>query len=193
MEESITYVYRHRRLDNFKVFYIGIGTTNRSSNKSNRSTIWKRIVNKAGYQIEIIAENLSWEDACELEILLIKEYGRKDMGIGILCNLTDGGEGIPGIKYTKERNDKIRQFQKGKTISIITRNKISNTLKETSHFKNKKGSLHYSSKKVINTETSKVYDSIKEVSEKYNIKYTTLKQNLSGYRTNKTIFKYFTE
>src|SRR5580692_7723704 len=36
----------------------------------------------------------SEEDALTAEIFLIAYYGRKDLGTGILRNLTDGGDGV---------------------------------------------------------------------------------------------------
>lgn len=89
-------VYRHRRLDNFQVFYVGIGKNKyRAYEKSplRRSEYWSRVVNKCGHEVEIVADNLSYEDAKELECFLIQLYGRKDLGTGQLINMTDGGDG----------------------------------------------------------------------------------------------------
>ena len=36
------------------------------------------------------------EEAIELEILLIQEYGRRDLNLGLLVNHTNGGEGVVG-------------------------------------------------------------------------------------------------
>jgi hypothetical protein len=111
-------VYRHRRLDTYEVFYVGIGGNKyRPLNKNNRTEYWKRIVNKAGYQVEILAENLSWEDAADLEKLLISEYGRKDLETGILINMTDGGEGTLGRKLSKATKNKISKSNTGKKYS----------------------------------------------------------------------------
>ena len=59
-------VYRHRRLDTNEIFYVGIGKAEtRAHNKSNnRSLFWKNIVNKTNYSVEIIARDISWEEAC---------------------------------------------------------------------------------------------------------------------------------
>tara|TARA_R110000803_G_scaffold147327_1_gene212922 strand:+ start:40 stop:723 length:684 start_codon:yes stop_codon:yes gene_type:complete len=89
-----TCLYRHIRLDNNEVFYVGIGSEKRPYKKHSRSSFWKNIVGKSDYDIEVLAKNLSWEDACELEVFMISEYGRRDLGLGNLVNLTDGGEGM---------------------------------------------------------------------------------------------------
>ena len=91
-------VYRHRRLDTFEVFYIGIGKTEkRAYSKKNRNKWWKNIILKTEYSVEIIIEDISWKEAQEVEVLLISEYGRRDLGLGNLVNLTNGGEGTQGI------------------------------------------------------------------------------------------------
>ena len=70
-------VYRHRRLDTNKIFYIGIGSIKRSRDKGKRrNQHWNRIVNKTEYKVEIVATNLYKEDAKELEIFMIKLYGK---------------------------------------------------------------------------------------------------------------------
>src|SRR5690242_16322389 len=91
------YIYRHRRLDNNKIFYVGLGSNEnfkRAFEKRNRNKYWKNITAKVKYTVEIIAKNLSYSKACELEIFLIKLYGRKIMNTGILCNITEGREGV---------------------------------------------------------------------------------------------------
>jgi hypothetical protein len=47
-------------------------------------------------KVEIIQDNLSEFQAFELEIQLIKQYGRRDKGLGPLLNETDGGDGSSG-------------------------------------------------------------------------------------------------
>jgi len=101
----MAYVYQHIRLDTNKVFYIGISNDlnyKRSISKNDRNILWQRIVKKYGFKTEILFDNISWEDACKKEMELIKFYGRKDLKEGSLVNLTNGGEGIPGFKHSKE-------------------------------------------------------------------------------------------
>lgn len=66
----------------------------RSRSRRYRNNHWHNIVNKYDYDIEVVSKNLSEEEAIELEMFLIKQYGRKDIGSGVLVNMTDGGEGV---------------------------------------------------------------------------------------------------
>lgn len=111
----MAYVYQHIRLDKNEPFYIGIGSDSsykRANERTRRNDIWNKIVSKTPYKIIILFDNLTWQQACSLEIELIKSNGRINKSNGSLCNLTDGGEGTLGI---------IR------VISDETRNKMSNS------------------------------------------------------------------
>lgn len=92
-------VYQHRRNDTNEVFYVGIGTQKRRAySTAARSKYWHNVVSKAsGYSVDFLFENIAWEEACLQELRLIAEMGRKDLGTGLLVNLTDGGEGIKGL------------------------------------------------------------------------------------------------
>jgi ribosomal protein S25 len=96
-----TLVYFHRRKDNNEVFYVGIGNEYRPESNKSRNKYWHNIVNKIGYDIEIVHTNLSWEEACELEKKYIKQFGRKDLGLGNLVNMTDGEGKKHNIDITK--------------------------------------------------------------------------------------------
>ena len=133
-------VYKHIRLDTNEVFYIGIGRNiDRAYSKYNRTKYWHNIVDKVGYVVDIIYDALDWETACNTEIKLIKEYGRRDLNTGTLINLTNGGEGLNGLVRTKEHNAKISKSlkskgvlppsQKGTIRSNENKKKISDTLK----------------------------------------------------------------
>jgi hypothetical protein len=109
-------VYLHRRKDSGEIFYVGIGEPKRPYRKDNRNDYWHHIVNKCGYNVEIVHTNLSWEEACELERMLISEYGRKDLGLGSLVNMTDGGDGKVGFVFSEESKKKIGDSNRGKKI-----------------------------------------------------------------------------
>jgi hypothetical protein len=123
-------VYRHRRLDNNSIFYIGIGKEkNRAYQLRSRNCLWKNIVSKTNYQVEIIAENINYNEAKELEIFLISLYGRRDLNNGILCNMTDGGDG--NTNFSIDLKNKISNSLKGKKQSEETKLKRKNTLLKT--------------------------------------------------------------
>ena len=106
-------LYRHTRLDKNEPFYIGIGDNEtRAYNKVNRTKHWKSVAKK-GYEVEVLLEDLTWEQACEKEKEFIALYGRKDLGTGTLVNLTDGGEGTFGYKHTEEVKQKLRDLYSG--------------------------------------------------------------------------------
>jgi len=116
-------VYLHLRNDTNEIFYIGIGIKNRPYD-SGRNPYWNNIVNKYGYTVKIVAENLSWKVACKLEIHLIKKYGRKDLGLGKLVNMTNGGDGSIGAKWSKESRIKLSKLNLGRTLSKETKEKL---------------------------------------------------------------------
>ena len=132
-------VYRHRRLDDFTIFYVGIELDSinktklgkRPYIKSGKSKWWKNIVNKTNYCVEIVSDNLTNLDAIELEIFLIKEYGRANLGEGLLVNLTDGGEGTINVVVSEETRLKnaaaarITNNRKGKKASLEERRRLS--------------------------------------------------------------------
>jgi hypothetical protein len=105
-------LYRHTRLDNNEVFYIGIGNIKRPYKTHSRSSFWHNIVGKSDYDIEVLSKNLSWEDACELEAFMISEYGRRDLGLGNLVNLTDGGDGMCNLN--PKTIEKMKASMKGR-------------------------------------------------------------------------------
>lgn len=91
--------------------------------KSRRNNWWNKIVDKTNYEVEIIMENLTLEEAKLKEKEFIKLYGRRDLGLGTLVNLTDGGEGtfgvirIKGKKHSEETKRKMSEAHKGKKHS----------------------------------------------------------------------------
>lgn len=129
-------VYKHTRLDNNEVFYIGIGKTEkRAYNKYNRSNFWKNVANK-GYKVDIIYSGLTWNDACEKEKELIKLYGRKDLNNGSLVNMTDGGEGTINLIMSDDAKKRIsdyaikRQYKPflNKSLPEETKTKLSHSI-----------------------------------------------------------------
>jgi predicted DNA-binding protein YlxM (UPF0122 family) len=87
-------VYLHRNPKTKEVFYVGIGVETRAKDFSKRSIFWSNYKNKYGIEVDIIKKGLSSKKAQNIEVELIKKYGRRDLGTGSLVNLSHGGEGI---------------------------------------------------------------------------------------------------
>lgn len=146
-------VYQHTRNDHNTVFYVGVGLTNKRaySNRS-RNKHWHSIVKLAGYTVEIIHNNIDYEKAHEIEKELILKYGRRDLGTGCLVNLTDGGEGVSGSKWSEDQKNKIsgpnnRLYGKKQSKDHILKKSGKNCV----HY-NKKGSDHPASRQVFTKE-----------------------------------------
>ena len=93
------YTYAYLREDGTP-YYIGKGKKDRVYSK-------QRIINKPKDKLRIIflKQNLTEEEAFKHEIYMIAVFGRKDLGTGILRNMTNGGEGAsnPSQKTIKKR------------------------------------------------------------------------------------------
>jgi hypothetical protein len=96
------YIYKHKRITDGTVFYIGKGKGNRAHSSKNRNTHWKRIVAKdGGFDSEIVKDGLSEDEAFNLEVKLISE-----VGLDNLCNMTEGGSGgDTRVNYTSDEYD----------------------------------------------------------------------------------------
>jgi hypothetical protein len=107
------YVYRHIRLDKNEPFYVGIGSDKKyyrayCKGTRGRNPYWHRIVAKTEYEVEIVLDGLTYNEAKRKEEEFISLYGRVNNNTGILCNLTDGGEGTKGLVVSDETREKQR-------------------------------------------------------------------------------------
>ena len=114
----MAYIYLHRRNDTGEVFYVGKGTGKRAWKKQDRNEHWHRVVNKAGYTVEIIAKGLTDAEAYWVEPLLIEAYG----GPTKLTNVHDGGGGWTSAEVSEWLHEKWQD--------PAYREKISKTVKE---------------------------------------------------------------
>jgi hypothetical protein len=114
------YVYAHYKADNPSglPFYIGKGKGSRDVSLK-RNKFWKSIVDKHGFIVKRLCENLTEQEAWDLESALIEQYGKLTEGTGSLCNFSNGGEGASGVVHSNETKKKWSDAKKGKTWEEI--------------------------------------------------------------------------
>ena len=106
--KSIYYVYAYLRSNDSTTakagtpYYIGKGVGKRAYKSHG-----KLPVPKDKSLIVMLESNLSETEAFNLEQSYIQQYGRKNIGTGILLNLTNGGEGSSGYKHTIDAKKKL--------------------------------------------------------------------------------------
>lgn len=121
--KSGKYVYGETEFD-FEPFYVGKGMGARCYEhlyecnlngkiivNEFKNNIIKKIIKETN-QLPIIIkikENLSEQEAFNLEVKMIKIIGRRNLGKGPLTNLTDGGEGGYIHIWTYEEKERLRK------------------------------------------------------------------------------------
>ena len=115
------YTYAYLREDKTP-YYIGKGKDDRIYSTNRRI---KPPKDKS--RIIYLKQNLTEEEAFRHEIYMISVLGRKDLGTGILHNMTDGGEGTSGAIISDETRRKIGEVSKNP--SEETRRKMSEAQK----------------------------------------------------------------
>jgi hypothetical protein len=117
VKQFYVYTYRDPNRDNEPI-YVGKGHNKRYQdhfNRKDRHPFTHRLQKMKRNGIEPVIERIDVNneaEAFELEMFLIEEIGRKDMGKGPLLNLTDGGDGISGYRFTADQREKQRTVMK---------------------------------------------------------------------------------
>lgn len=102
------YVYAYLRKADLTPYYIGKGQGNRAWQGRHSVSIPKDLS-----KIVILESGLTDLGACAIERRLIRWWGRKDLGTGILHNKTDGGEGAAGVVVSDIRKKYLSDISKG--------------------------------------------------------------------------------
>jgi hypothetical protein len=106
------------------VFYVGKGQDKRAWRKHNSAkdkdtnylrdaAVRKIRVLGLDLVVEIIKETVSELEAFAMEIALIAQYGRIIDNVGLLTNMTMGGDGASGYKFTTEQRAHLSSIRKG--------------------------------------------------------------------------------
>jgi hypothetical protein len=113
-------VYLHRKKTEGTIFYVGMGEQDRAYTTHSRNKWWTNVYKKHDRVVDIVAKDLSIDDAYELEVFLISEIGRRDLGLGNLVNLDNGGEGASGHIPTASARRKLSKRMSKKVINTET-------------------------------------------------------------------------
>lgn len=164
-------IYKITNLINGKVY---IGQTVRSIEKR-----WKEHYNNP---------------SCRILFSAICKYGKKNFKIQQVDSSNDINDlNKKEQEYIEMYNSlspfgyNIREGGNGKFVDEISKQKMSKSQKKLNKKPFRK---HPRAKKVINKETGKIYNSLKEVCLKYNLNYSTLRSKLQGQNGNDTPFSY---
>lgn len=220
------YVYLHRKADTGEPFYVGKGTERsrhkqiyyeRAYTPSSRNIVWQRTVAKHGLVVEIVASCESDTYAQELEMALIRQYGRRNVGVGPLINLTDGGDGHAGILVSAElrakrsRNSRgprseawvqsIRKarknggnggvVKKGDKLPDLWKERIAATkIGEQNPMFGRTGEKHPNRRGVIDDRTGDTFPTVTAAAAYLGIRVQTLHNMLTGFRPNNTSMRF---
>ena len=113
------YTYAYLREDGTP-YYIGKGKGGRILEKE-RHNVKVPPKNRIIY----LKKNITEKEAFKHEKYMIAVFGRKDLGTGILRNMTDGGEGCSGYKHNEEAKMKISEANSGRKWSDDAKKNLS--------------------------------------------------------------------
>lgn len=128
-----------------------------------------------------------WPDevaALEGEKLLITIYGRKDDGTGILRNLTDGGDGVSGMKQSEYCKQRTREASTGRkaspeTRAILSKQRLGNNRRKGKSPWNKNKSWSEESRKKMSNAAKKRWENM---SPEYRQKYKDVGKEKANLR-----------
>lgn len=132
MEDREFYVYEHWRPDTGLPFYVGKGKGNRAFGFKRRGRYHKYIcakLKRLGFnaEVRVVFTYLDEATAFVLEKAQINYWRSHNIK---LANLTDGGEGAAGYKFTKEQCRRASVASKKSTRRPEVRAKISKAIKQ---------------------------------------------------------------
>lgn len=166
--------------DSGEIFYVGIGTIQRSNSRTGRNPHCKsrrKISEDNGnFEIRIFQTGLTLEEAGQIEKQLIKEYGRRDQSTGCLTNMTDGGEGVVGYwkgrTLSKNHKNNISEGRTGVLNKWTLTEETKQRMSKNSATRGKFGKDHPKSRPV-STPIGE-FESLSAAAEAYEVSYSTM-------------------
>lgn len=124
----MSYVYMYYDPSRGEPIYVGKGNGHRDTMHMKRKdhhplTYRLRAMKKIGVDpiITRICNDVNDELALLVEEEAISKFGRRDLGLGTLLNLTDGGDGAKGAILSDDHRLKLSQALKGRIVTPETR------------------------------------------------------------------------
>lgn len=213
------YVYIHYKVSDGAPFYVGKGKLHkhephRRAFEPHSSRLWKSAVAEHGVRVELHASCSTDQEAQTLERHLIASIGRRDLGLGPLVNLTDGGDGHAGLIVSAETRAKRSLNARGKrspvwVASIRASRKNggnggvvkqgdklpdswrANIAKGVSGSKNPMyGKITAAARRVQDADAGIIFPSVGTAAIEHKLNMKTLYNMLSGHRPNKTSLRF---
>ena len=196
MDKNYT-VYMHTNKINKKVY---VGITCQEPKKrwknglgylDNEKTKFARAIAKYGwdgFEHIIFAENVTHDEACHMEQLLIVLYDTINNGY----NITKGGDGVCGFHHTEEAKQKNREAHIGKKHTKEAKQKMS---------KSRTGEKHFRATKIMQYDKEmnliKIWDCIMDIERELGINHRHISDVCKGKPKRKTcggfIWRYYDE
>lgn len=203
--EKIYYVYLLKVKETDEIFYVGktfVGSKrlqNHFKESRTAKTLKANKIRKERSRKNTIIEHIVFHTndeqlAYAKEQQLIQEYGRIDLGTGILCNHTNGGEGRNNSPISKDIRQKISNTLKNKPrVLHISNTELSNKLKiawktKRKNFKHSDKTKKYISSiqrkpvKMLDTFNNKelIFNSLYDAVDETKLSIHSIRDNLCG-------------
>lgn len=174
-------VYMHISPSNKR--YIGITSMNdenirwQNGNGYKRNKHFYRAIEKYGwdnFQHIIIARNLTKEEACWLEIELIREWDSTNKNKGY--NITKGGDGCNGLKHSEKTKHQLSKKMSGENNGMYGKHHTEEVKEKLRKIQLSLGFNNKNSVAIICITTMRIFPSLREGARFYNTHHSNISE-----------------